>query len=152
MGSSNRREGILRSVREGSFSRVAATVTTCCLRYHAGILYVCADEAEDGFLLGSSGDDGEHVDPLSRGARASASPTAATGFPVSTCNDLWPPRADDARTPSTRAPSRRPSSTTPPGGGRRGLPTRSATDVALDAPADVPGDAHCGGGADVTAR
>lgn len=93
IGSVNRSEGISRSIRGGPFRRVAATVTTRCLRYHAGVLYVCADEAEDGFLLGHSIDGGDRIDPLLSGRlltgvgdRCDRSTPAAT-----ICNDLWPP-------------------------------------------------------------
>ncbi|MFO0605144.1 MAG: MYXO-CTERM sorting domain-containing protein [Polyangiales bacterium] len=150
MGSSNRREGILRSVRGGAFRRVAATVTTRCLRYHAGILYVCADEAEDGFLLGSSGDEGEHVDPLLSGrSLLGVSDRCDRSSPVSTtCNDLWPPvRMTLAAVDAGAIP-------TPVFHDAAAVVDAAAdapaTDVALDAPADVPGDAAAEAGADVT--
>ncbi len=150
MGSSNRGEGILRSVRGGPFRRVAATVTTRCLRYHAGILYVCADEADDGYLLGSSGDDGEHVDPLLSGrSLLGVSDRCDRASPVgATCTDLWPPvrmtlTAVDAGAIPTpvfhdAAAVVDAAADAPP------------ADVALDAPADVPADAAAEAGVDAT--
>lgn len=64
IASADRAEGILRSERGGPWIRMAANVGVKCLRYHAGVLFVCADEAVDGFALGYSHDGGDHVDPL----------------------------------------------------------------------------------------
>ncbi len=64
MGSADRAEGIQRSTRCGPWTRTAAEVSVRCLRYHAGLLFVCADEAVDGYALGRSFDGGDTIDPL----------------------------------------------------------------------------------------
>lgn len=93
MGSTNRTEGLLRSVRGGPFRRVAASVTVRCLRYHAGVLYVCGDEADDGYLLGCSTDGGDRIDPLVSGrSLLGVSERCDGATPVGmTCDSLWPP-------------------------------------------------------------
>ncbi len=63
-GSSDAREGLQRSVRGGPFARTREQPVVQCLRQHAGTLYVCADEAVDGYALGRSRDGGDTVTPL----------------------------------------------------------------------------------------
>lgn len=63
-GTANRALGIYRSVRNGPFTRVGATASVRCMRFHDGVLFVCADEATDGYSLGWSTDGGETLNPL----------------------------------------------------------------------------------------
>ncbi len=107
-GSSLSREGLQRSVRGGAFSHTADQPAVRCLRYHAGRLYVCADEAVDGYALGCSDDGGERFAPL-LSLRAIESPA---GCPSGTsvgdrCAALWSTqrvilRAIDAGPPPDR--------------------------------------------------
>jgi len=92
IGSTNRTEGLQRSVMGGPFRRVAASVTVRCLRYHAGVLYVCADEADDGYLLGCSTNGGDRIDPLVSGrSLLGVSDRCDSATPVGmTCDSLWP--------------------------------------------------------------
>lgn len=107
-GSSLSREGLQRSVRGGAFSRTADQPAVQCLRYHAGRLYVCADEAVDGYALGCSDDDGDSFAPL-LSLRALETPASCpSGTPVGDrCAALWPTqrmilRAIDAGPPPDR--------------------------------------------------
>jgi MYXO-CTERM domain-containing protein len=101
VGSSNRTEGIRRSDRGGAFRRVTANVTVRCLRQHGGVLYVCADEVADGYLLGTSIDGGERIDPLlsARGVTGVSSACSSGVTMVgSVCSPLWPAVAAPIRT------------------------------------------------------
>lgn len=107
IASADRAEGILRSERGGPWVRMAADVGVKCLRFHAGTLFVCADEARDGFALGYSHDGGDHVDPLLSlrlvdGATTTCGSSTTVG---STCPPLWSTetlllRSIDSGTPS----------------------------------------------------
>ncbi len=92
VASQNRTEGIRRSVAGGAFTRVRATVTVQCLRQHGGVLYVCADEVVDGYMLGSSVDGGDSFDALMSGRLfAGPSPTCTSATQVGmVCGPLWP--------------------------------------------------------------
>lgn len=92
IASADRTEGIRRSVRGGPFTRIAPTVTARCLRQHAGVLYVCTDEVADGYLLGSSIDGGDHIEPLMSGRLlAGPSPACSASTQVGmVCSSLWP--------------------------------------------------------------
>ncbi|MBK6533120.1 MAG: hypothetical protein IPF99_27085 [Deltaproteobacteria bacterium] len=118
IASTSRAEGIRRSVRGGPFTRVGGDVGVKCLRYHAGLLFVCADEVTDGYALGCSRDGGEHIDPLLSLRRLTGSPAACGGdTPVgSTCGPIWPTvsaplRSIDASAPATRCSTTRAPST-----------------------------------------
>ncbi len=83
--------GILRSERGGPWTRTAADLGVKCLRFHAGTLFVCADEARDGFALGYSRDGGDHVDPLlslrlAEGASGACGPGTQVG---GACASRW---------------------------------------------------------------
>ena len=56
--------GIQRSVRGGPFARVRGSIPVRCMRYHAGVLYVCANESTEGYALGCSTDGGDRIAPL----------------------------------------------------------------------------------------
>ncbi len=56
--------GIQRSVRGGPFTRVRGSIPVRCMRYHAGVLYVCANESTEGYALGCSTDGGDRIAPL----------------------------------------------------------------------------------------
>jgi hypothetical protein len=91
IGSQDRAEGIQRAVAGGPFARVRATVTVTCLRQHAGVLYVCTDEAVDGFALGCSLDGGDRIDPiLSLRDLAGPSLCPAGTSVADRCGPLWP--------------------------------------------------------------
>ena len=89
--STSRSEGIQRSVRGGPWTRVGGDVGVQCLRYHAGLLFVCANEVTDGYSLGCSRDGGEHIDPLLSLRRLTGpSPSCGSDTPVgSTCAPIW---------------------------------------------------------------
>ncbi len=90
--SADRAEGMFRSVQGGPFTRLSTRLNVRCLRYNAGLLFVCADEAVDGFSLGCSADRGDTIDPL-LSLRALPGPVANCpgGTSVgSTCPALWP--------------------------------------------------------------
>jgi len=56
--------GIFRSNDGGrSWAQVASGYTTLCLRYHDGVLYMCAAGIADGFALGASLNGGESFTP-----------------------------------------------------------------------------------------
>lgn len=107
IASANRAEGILRSERGGPWVRMAADVGVKCLRFHAGVLFVCADEARDGFALGYSHDGGDHVDPLlSLRLVDGASTVCAPGTQVGrTCPPLWSSETMLLRSIDAGAPS-----------------------------------------------
>jgi len=107
IASADRAEGILRSERGGPWVRMAADVGVKCLRFHAGTLFVCADEARDGFALGYSHDGGDHVDPLLSLRRVDGTTTTcgASTQVGATCPALWSSetillRSIDASVPS----------------------------------------------------
>ncbi len=56
---------LLQSDDGGPFHRVSS-VQVLCLRWHAGALYVCANNQEDGFALGRSDDGGRSIVALLR--------------------------------------------------------------------------------------
>ncbi len=86
----DRAEGLQRSVRGGPWTRVGGDLNVKCLRYHAGMLFVCADEAVDGYALGWSRDNGDHIDPLLALRRLSGVSPACAGTPVDrTCSPTW---------------------------------------------------------------
>lgn len=62
-GTLERASGMHLSVDGGAFARVGPPIAVRCLRVHRGTLYVCADEASDGYSLGWSRDQGETVAP-----------------------------------------------------------------------------------------
>jgi hypothetical protein len=109
-GSSDRAEGLRRSVRGGEFIRVGEQPSVQCLRYHGGLLYVCADEALDGYALGCSNDLGDHIVPiLSLRSLEDRSACGAESSVGSRCPALWPAqrrtlRAIDAGVVSERLP------------------------------------------------
>jgi MYXO-CTERM domain-containing protein len=133
VASNSRAEGIRRSVRGGPFTRVAATVTARCLRQHAGVLYVCADEAVDGFLLGSSIDGGDRIDALMSGRLLTGpSPTCNASTQVGmVCGPLWPTQ----RMPLTAIDAGPPPVLVPRDAAVIDLGAR--TDTAIDAVSDV---------------
>ncbi len=91
IGSADRAEGIQRSTRCGPWVRTAAEVSVRCLRYHAGLLFVCADEAVDGYALGRSRDGGDTIDPLlSLRLLDGSAPACGSTTEVSrVCGSLW---------------------------------------------------------------
>ena len=92
IASTSRAEGLQRSVRGGPWARVGGDVAVQCLRYHAGLLFVCADEVTDGYALGCSRDGGEHIDPLLSLRRLTgASAACGAGTSVgAVCAPAWP--------------------------------------------------------------
>lgn len=107
VGSSDPNEGLLRSVEGGAFERVRERVAVQCLRHHAGLLYVCADEAIDGYALGCSSDGGDHILPI-LSLRQIPGPLACPRMTATgdRCPAAWPAlrdrlRAIDASVPRT---------------------------------------------------
>jgi hypothetical protein len=81
--------GLLRAVDGGAFARVAGYQVQC-LRFHAGALYVCANELADGFALGRSTDDGAQVTALLRLGELREPNTCPAGSTWTTrCAALW---------------------------------------------------------------
>lgn len=81
--------GLLRAVDGGAFVRVAGYQVQC-LRHHAGALYVCGNELADGFALGRSTDDGQHVTALLRLGELRTPNACPPGSTWSTrCAALW---------------------------------------------------------------
>ena len=101
-------EGLQRSVAGGPWTRVGGSVSVKCLRYHAGVLFVCADEVVDGWSLGWSADAGDHIAPL-LSLRTLQGPSAEcpASSPVTTlCGPRWdtvsrPLRNTEAGAPPT---------------------------------------------------
>lgn len=62
-GAADRALGVHRATRGGAFARVGGPVSVRCMRFHAGVLFVCADEATDGYSLAWSRDGGERLNP-----------------------------------------------------------------------------------------
>jgi hypothetical protein len=59
------RNGLFRSTDGGaSWQKVNGAISPLCLRHRDGVLFVCADDAVDGFGLGYSRDGGAHFMPL----------------------------------------------------------------------------------------
>lgn len=86
----DRADGLQRSVRGGPWTRVGGDLRVQCLRYHAGLLFVCADEVADGFALGCSRDGGEHIDPLLSLRRLTGVSPVCEGTPVGrACSPTW---------------------------------------------------------------
>ncbi|TAK32669.1 MAG: hypothetical protein EPO40_01825 [Myxococcaceae bacterium] len=107
IASANRAEGIQRSEGGGPWVRMAADVGVKCLRFHAGTLFVCADEARDGFALGYSHDGGDRVDPLLSlraldGTTSACSPSTPVG---GTCPPRWATETALLRSIDASAPS-----------------------------------------------
>lgn len=96
IGSDDRRDSLRRSTRGAPFERLPASVTTRCLRQRDGVLYVCTDEAADGYLLACSTDGGEHLTPIVSARSLQGPPTScAADSAVSTlCGPLWPSQRD----------------------------------------------------------
>ncbi len=64
-----------------------STASARCLTFHGPGLFVCGDEAQDGFTVGTSTDEGATITPLFNLAELlplECEPTA------STCDDFWP--------------------------------------------------------------
>ena len=99
IGSNDRSEGILRSRAGEAFARTGASLSVRCLRQLRGTLYVCADQASDGFLVGCSLDGGDHVDPMLTAASLTGPPAeCASSTPVaSVCGPQWPAQRDALR-------------------------------------------------------
>lgn len=91
LASSDPDVGLLRSVHGGPFVPTRARASIRCLRYHAGVLYVCGTEATDGWALACSDDGGDTLRPL-LAMRAIAGPlTCPAGTTVrDRCEALWP--------------------------------------------------------------
>ena len=94
-GSSDRTEGITRSVAGGAFTRVRANANVGCLRYHAGLLYVCGNEDTDGYSLAWSSDGGDTFCPLMsvRDVVGPVPSCAASTTVGSVCGAAWPAQA-----------------------------------------------------------
>lgn len=106
IASTRRSEGIRRSVRGGAWARVGGDVGVQCLRYHAGLLFVCANETTDGYSLGYSRDGGEHIDPLLSLRRLTGTSAACgSGTPVgSICAPAWAVTSEPLRSIDASAP------------------------------------------------
>ncbi|MFO0645064.1 MAG: hypothetical protein U0326_02425 [Polyangiales bacterium] len=145
IASADRTEGIRRSVRGGPFTRIAPTVTARCLRQHAGVLYVCTDEVADGYLLGSSIDGGDHIDPLMSG-RLLAGPSPACNATTQVgmvCGPLWPMQ----RVPLASIDAGAPPVLVPRDAAVIDLGAR--TDTSADAVTDTPSDTSADAGSDI---
>jgi hypothetical protein len=91
IGSSRRAEGLQRSVRGAPFARVGAEVSVRCLRQRQGVLFVCADDATDGYALGCSINGGERIEPLLALHDVPGPLRCAAGTQVTTqCAPAWP--------------------------------------------------------------
>lgn len=90
-GTGNRALGIHRSVRGAAFSRVAGAAAVRCMRFHDGLLFVCGDEAIDGYSLAWSGDGGDTLNPLMslRDIRGPLSGCAEDGGVSAVCAPVW---------------------------------------------------------------
>lgn len=110
-GTGNRALGIHRSVRGGAFTRLASAASVRCMRFHGGLLFVCGDEALDGYSLAWSADGGDTLQPLMslRDLRGPLSGCAEDGGVSSVCAPVWTQLAPqlqdlDAATVPTRVP------------------------------------------------
>lgn len=110
-GTGNRALGIHRSVRGAAFTRVASAASVRCMRFHGGLLFVCGDEALDGYSLAWSADGGDTLNPLMslRDIRGPLSGCAEDGGVSSVCAPVWTQLAPqlqdlDAATVPTRVP------------------------------------------------
>lgn len=105
VGSSDPNEGLLRSVDGAAFERVRERVAVQCLRYHAGLLYVCAEEAIDGYALGCSSDGGDHILPI-LSLRQIPGPLVCPRMSVTgdRCPAVWPALRDRLRAIDASAP------------------------------------------------
>jgi hypothetical protein len=91
IGSSRRAEGLQRSVRGAPFTRVGAEVSVRCLRQRQGVLFVCADDTDDGYALGCSINGGERIEPLLALHDLPGPLRCAAGTQVTTqCAPAWP--------------------------------------------------------------
>ncbi|MEZ4391926.1 MAG: MYXO-CTERM sorting domain-containing protein [Polyangiales bacterium] len=63
-GTANRSLGIFRSQGGGPFTRVAGAASVRCMRFHDGVLFICADEATDGYSLAWTTDGADTLHPL----------------------------------------------------------------------------------------
>jgi hypothetical protein len=90
-GTGNRAQGIHRSVRGGAFTRVASAAAVRCMRFHGGLLFVCGDEAIDGYSLAWSGDGGDTLNPLMslRDLRGPLRGCTEDGGVSSACGPVW---------------------------------------------------------------
>ncbi len=110
-GTGNRALGIHRSVRGAAFTRAASAASVRCMRFHGGLLFVCGDEALDGYSLAWSGDGGDTLNPLMslRDIRGPLSGCPEDGGVTSVCAPVWTQLAPqlqdlDAATVPTRVP------------------------------------------------
>jgi MYXO-CTERM domain-containing protein len=82
--------GIQRSERGGPFTRVRGSIPVRCMRYHAGVLYVCANESTEGYALGCSSDGGDRIAPLFAMRAISGVALCPAGTPAhDRCEPLW---------------------------------------------------------------
>jgi photosystem II stability/assembly factor-like uncharacterized protein len=85
-------DGVFRSTDRGeTWRRMAGGYTTLCLRYHEGVLYMCADGAGDGFAVGCSLDGGETFAPVLTWAEVvgpDGCPAGSSGRTA--CQAAWP--------------------------------------------------------------
>lgn len=107
---------LLRSDDGGrSFQRIS-NVEVQCLRWHAGALYVCANNYAQGYALGRSTDSGRTITPVARFADIQgppACPPSAVGQVF--CRQRWPSVRDQINPETSMPPSMDGGVTTPPG-------------------------------------
>ncbi len=143
-GTGNRALGIHRSVRGAAFSRVAGAAAVRCMRFHDGLLFVCGDEAIDGYSLAWSGDGGDTLNPLMslRDIRGPLSGCAEDGGVSAVCAPVWSQLAPQLQDlDAAAAPPRVPLPAGDAGTLDAGTMDATALDSgAMDAPrADAPG-------------
>lgn len=66
IASENTQAPLLRAVRGGAFAPLPVRVAPRCLRQSEGVLYLCTDNATDGYAVGCSRDQGQSVEALMR--------------------------------------------------------------------------------------
>lgn len=90
-GTANRSLGIFRSQGGGAFTRVAGSASVRCMRFHDGVLFICADEATDGYSLAWTTDGAETLHPLMsvRDLRGPVSGCAGGDTTTSMCAAPW---------------------------------------------------------------
>lgn len=84
--------GVFRALPgEATYTRIVPSPAPRCLELSGGVLHVCTNQADSGFAVGASTDEGETFSPLMAYQRLTGPKVCPAGSPsADVCDDLWP--------------------------------------------------------------